>query len=171
MELSMPTAYLSLGSNIGDREANLREVVTRLSTLGEITATSSLYATAPMEIVDQPWFLNAAVALRTELAPAELLREILVIEKSMGRVRMQPKGPRLIDIDIILYDDSVITAPGLTVPHPAMQNRLFVLEPLAEIAPNLVHPVLHRKIADLRESLASAGQSVRRRDGPWFTRP
>jgi 2-amino-4-hydroxy-6-hydroxymethyldihydropteridine diphosphokinase len=171
MNLSMShTAYLSLGSNIGDREANLRDVVTRLSALGEIIAVSSLYETAPMEVEDQPWFLNAAVELRTDLAPADLLREILAIEKLMGRVRSQPKGPRLIDIDIVLYDDSVITALGLTIPHPAMQDRLFVLQPLAEIAPDLTHPVSHRKIAALRESLASAGQAVRRRHGPWFTR-
>jgi 2-amino-4-hydroxy-6-hydroxymethyldihydropteridine diphosphokinase len=164
------TAYLSLGSNLGDREAHLREAARRLSEIGTITATSSLYETAPMEVVDQPWFLNAVVALRTDLAPADLLRELLAIEKSMGRVRTRPKGPRTIDLDILLYDDEVVHAPSLTIPHPAMQQRLFVLAPLAEIAPEVVHPVLHRTAIELRDALtsnASAHQQVRQISTPW----
>src|SRR5512140_1967925 len=102
MELTMEhMAYISLGSNVGNREANLGEALRRLSALGEITAKSSVYETEPMEVVDQPWFLNAAVGLRTNLTAGELLRGILALEKSMGRVRSQPKGPREIDIDIL----------------------------------------------------------------------
>ena len=166
----MPVAYISLGSNLGDREANLSAAVQRLRAIGGISATSSLYETAPMEVVDQPWFLNAVVALRTELAPGDLLRELLGIEKSMGRVRTQPKGPRTIDLDILLYDDQVVHAPSLTIPHPAMQHRLFMLAPLAEIAPQITHPLLHHTATQLRDALTSespAPQQVRRLDAPW----
>lgn len=160
-------AYLSLGSNVGDREANLSEALRLLRGLGEITAKSSLYETEPVEVVDQPWFLNAAVALRTRLEPSDLLREILGIEKAMGRVRTQPKGPRTIDIDILLYGSLIVTLPGLTIPHPGMHERMFVLAPLAEIAPEVLHPGLRRKIAELERELAVGGQLARRMDAPW----
>lgn len=163
------TAYLSLGSNLGDRQASLREAVTRLSALGEITAKSSLYETEPLEVLDQPSFLNAAVKLITDLAPAALLREILALERSMGRIRTRPKGPRAIDIDIVLFDNAIVEEPGLTVPHPAMHERMFVLAPLAEIAPGLMHPGLHRRISDLRDELGASGQTVQRLHAPWAT--
>ncbi len=161
------TAYLSLGSNIGDRVANLRDAVQRLSALGVIVGRSSIYETEPMEVVDQPWFLNAAVTLRTELPPQELLRGILAIECAMGRERTQPKGPRNIDIDIVLYDDLVIHEPGLTIPHPAMQQRLFVLQPLSQIGTSVTHPTLHRTIGQLRDELTPLKQRIRRIDAPW----
>jgi 2-amino-4-hydroxy-6-hydroxymethyldihydropteridine diphosphokinase len=160
--------YLSLGSNIGDREANLREAIERLSSLGTVTAISSLYETEPMEVADQPWFLNGAVGLRTMLAAADLMKKILAIETTMGRVRTQPKGPRTIDIDILLYDDAVISEPGLTIPHAAIQERLFVLAPLVEIAPGVMHPGLHRTVRELRDSLMSGAQVVRRPGAPLF---
>lgn len=163
------TAYLSLGSNLGDRAANLRQACDRLSRVGNILAASSAYETEPLELRQQPWFVNAVVALQTELSPKELLHEVLSIEKSMGRERTQPKGPRNIDIDILLYDDCSMHAPGLTIPHPAIAARMFVLAPLAEVAPNLSHPVLGSTIDELRNDLAkhSEGQAVRRLDAPW----
>jgi 2-amino-4-hydroxy-6-hydroxymethyldihydropteridine diphosphokinase len=152
-------AYLSLGSNIGDREGQLREAIRRLSDLGQIAAISSFYETEPVEVTDQEWFLNCAVALATELEPAELLHNALSIEKAMGRERVQNKGPRSIDIDIVLFGDAVVNTPELTVPHPAMAARRFVLQPLAEIAPDLRHPVLQKTVEELLSELPR-GQKV-----------
>lgn len=164
------TAYLSLGSNVGNRAANLREARERLSRIGTIVAASSAYETEPLEVREQPWFLNAVVALQTSSTPQELLRDVLSIERAMGRERTQPKGPRNIDIDILLFDDQKVHAPGLTIPHPAMQGRMFVLAPLAEIAPNLTHPVSGVTISELHNALLAKnpqGQAVRRVAAPW----
>ena len=138
------TVYLSLGSNVGDREANLRTAIEKLGALGEVIAVSSLYETEPVDFTAQPWFLNCAVALRTGLMPKLFLTRMLAIEQQMGRRRIQPKGPRTIDIDILLFGNAVISAPQLEVPHVAMHQRRFVLEPLAEIAPEVRHPVFKR---------------------------
>lgn len=154
-------AYLSLGSNVGDRAQQLRDAQARLSAAGRVFATSSLYETEPVEFTEQPWFLNCAVALETEKDPQELMAEILDIEKEMGRRRMQKKGPRSIDIDILLVGDAVIDSPELTIPHPAMHERRFVLEPLAEIAPEVQHPLLRKTIRELLDALP-AGQTVRK---------
>lgn len=154
-------AYLSLGSNLGDRATSLNAAIERLSSLGKVVSISDFYETEPMEVRDQPWFLNCAVKLETEKTAAEVLAGILDIESSMGRHRIQKKGPRTIDIDILLFGSSVIQTKGLTVPHPAMHERRFVLEPLAEIAPDAIHPALHRTVKDLLDSLP-AGQAVRR---------
>lgn len=153
--------YLSLGANLGDRAASLNAAIERLSSLGKVVSVSDFYETEPMEVRDQPWFLNCAVKLETEKAAAEVLTGILDIESSMGRHRIQKKGPRTIDIDILLFGPSVIETKGLTVPHPAMHERRFVLEPLAEIAPYAIHPALHRTVKDLLDSLPP-GQAVRR---------
>jgi 2-amino-4-hydroxy-6-hydroxymethyldihydropteridine diphosphokinase len=161
----MPSVvYLSLGSNVGDRDAQLREAQARLSAEGRIVAASSFYETEPVEFTDQPWFLNCAVALETSRTPQELIRTILEIEKEMGRQRLQNKGPRTIDIDILLFGDTVLDSPQLTIPHPVMQHRRFVLEPLAEIAPEVLHPVLKKTIRELRDALPQ-GQVVRKTDG------
>lgn len=156
------TVYLSLGSNLGDRQSNLRNAIGRLLELGDVVEVSSLYETEPVEVTDQPWFLNCAVAVRTDLMPREFLAGILAIEKSMGRVRTQPKGPRVIDIDILLFGQQTINTPELTVPHPAMAERRFVLVPLAEIAPEVVHPTTQESIRELLSKLPEDGAKVKR---------
>ena len=153
--------YLSLGSNLGDRAANLRAAIERIRALGEVVAVSSFYETEPVEVTAQPWFLNCAVKLDTEKMPKQLLAGILDVEQQMGRRRTQKKGPRTIDIDILLFGSSVIETKGLTVPHPAMHERRFVLEPLAEIALDVRHPVFKRTIRELRDGLPP-GQAVRK---------
>ncbi|MGH9635784.1 MAG: 2-amino-4-hydroxy-6-hydroxymethyldihydropteridine diphosphokinase [Candidatus Angelobacter sp.] len=146
--------YLSLGSNLGDREKYLREAISRLGELGVIRQVSAFYETQPVEVRgEQPWFLNCALAMETELTPLVFLSQMLAVEQSMGRIRREPKGPRTIDIDIVFVANDVLDTPELTVPHPAMHQRRFVLEPLAEIAPALVHPVLQRTVRDLLDSL------------------
>ena len=158
--------YLSLGSNIGDREAQLRRAQVQLGAPGRVLAVSSFYETEPVEFTEQPWFVNCSVALETSRTPLELMSEILSIEQEMGRRREQNqgpqnKGPRSIDIDILLFADQIIDSKNLTVPHPAMHQRRFVLEPLAEIAPEIQHPLLHKTIRELRDALPP-GQLVRR---------
>jgi 2-amino-4-hydroxy-6-hydroxymethyldihydropteridine diphosphokinase len=156
------TVYLSMGSNLGDRETNLRDAIVKLGELGEVTAVSSFYETEPVEFTQQPWFLNCAVELQTEKMPRQLLTAMLKIEQEMGRKRLQPKGPRLIDIDILLFGNLVVNDPKLTIPHPAMHERKFVLEPLVEIAPDARHPVLKKSIRELRDQLPSGPPVVRR---------
>jgi 2-amino-4-hydroxy-6-hydroxymethyldihydropteridine diphosphokinase len=149
------TVYLSLGSNIGDRAANLHAAIEKLGALGEIVATSSFYETEPVDFTAQPWFLNCAVAVRTQLMPKLFLSKIQMIEQQMGRRRIQPKGPRNIDIDILLFGNSVVSAPELQIPHAAMHERRFVLEPLAEIAPEVRHPVLKKTVREMLQQLQS----------------
>jgi len=153
--------YFSLGSNVGDRAAHLRQALARLGALGAVRAVSGFYEAEPVEVGDQPWFLNCAAALETRQAARDLLREALRIEQEMGRMRLRDKGPRSIDLDIVLYGDERISEPGLKIPHPAMHERRFVLEPLTEIAPQAVHPVLNKTVCELLAALPP-GQVVRR---------
>ena len=152
-------AAIALGSNLesrfGDREANLREAVRRIEALGEVRAVSSFYDTEPVGYLEQPRFLNGAMLLETELGPQELMRRLLGVERAMGREREGPvpKGPRVIDLDLLLYGDWVLWAEDLILPHPAMAERRFVLEPLAEIAPAWVHPVLGVTVRELLAGL------------------
>ena len=132
--------YLALGSNLGDRRANLAAAVARLGEQVAVEAMSSLYETEPAYITDQPRFLNAALRGRTELAPLALLAFAKQIERELGRAAGARYGPRVVDIDVLLYGDQTIDAPELTIPHPRMAERPFVLAPLAEIAPGLVPP-------------------------------
>ncbi len=154
-------AYLSLGSNIGDREQNLQEAIRRASALGRVVAVSSFYETEPVEFTDQPWFLNCVMALETLAEPGQLMSELLRIEHEMGRQRVLKKGPRSIDIDILLFGDAVVSTPEVTIPHPEMVRRRFVLEPLAEIAPELRHPVSQKAVMQLLAELAP-GQRVQK---------
>jgi 2-amino-4-hydroxy-6-hydroxymethyldihydropteridine diphosphokinase len=158
-------AYLSLGSNVGERENHLRDAIARLETTGRIKSVSAFYETEPVDFTDQAWFLNCAVVLETNETPEQLMATILRIEKEMGRKRVQQKGPRIIDIDVLLFSeatgDAVIDSPGLTVPHPAMHARRFVLEPLAEIAADARHPVFKKTIRELLGALPP-GQEVRK---------
>jgi 2-amino-4-hydroxy-6-hydroxymethyldihydropteridine diphosphokinase len=152
--------YLSLGSNVGDRSANLRAAIERLGEAETVTSVSGFYETEPVELREQSWFLNCVVALETGNSPRALLKKALAIEQEMGRLRMKDKGPRPIDIDILLFGDRVVEEQGLKIPHPAMHQRRFVLEPLAEIAPEAVHPQLRKNSRELLADLP-AGQTVR----------
>lgn len=153
--------YLSLGSNVGDRERHLRDAIHRLGAHGHVLSVSSFYETEPVEVTEQAWFLNCAAALESNQTPAQLMAHILTIEKALGRERVQKKGPRTIDIDILLAGDAIVDTPELTIPHPAMAQRRFVLQPLAEIAPAAMHPVLRKTVRQLLEALP-AGQTVRK---------
>jgi 2-amino-4-hydroxy-6-hydroxymethyldihydropteridine diphosphokinase len=141
--------YLSLGSNVGDRASQLRDAQARLNAAGRIVKVSSFFETEPVDFTNQPWFLNCAVELETTRTPQQLMAKILRIEKEMGRRRAQKKGPRSIDIDILLFGDETISSPELTIPHPAMHERRFVLEPLAEIASEARHPMLNKTVREL----------------------
>lgn len=157
----MADVFLGLGSNLGDREANIREALDRLSRDEHVTIKrlSSIYETAPQGRFDQPDFLNAVVLIETDLDPIDLLDMILLTESEIGRVRAEHWGPRLIDIDILLFDNVVMNATDLTIPHPRMMERAFVMVPLAEIAPDLRLPG-GKTTSEMAEQLA--GQGVRR---------
>ena len=153
------TAYVALGTNLGNLRENLDEALKRLAVQGlNITKVSTYIDTDPYGVTDQPRFLNAVCEVRTELSAQALLKMLLATELEMGRVRLRHWGERIIDLDLIFYGDEVINAPNLVVPHPDMQNRDFVLRPLAEIAPGKMHPVLHKTLAELWQNLQKKGQ-------------
>ena len=139
--------------------------------MGELRATSSLYETEPVEFTEQPWFLNCVVAVETIRSPQELLAGLLAIERAMGRERVQPKGPRVIDLDIVLFDEQAIDEPHLEIPHPAMHLRGFVLEPLTEIAPDARHPKLKKTAREMLRELPEGNAEVRRGRSAWTTAP
>jgi 2-amino-4-hydroxy-6-hydroxymethyldihydropteridine diphosphokinase len=145
--------YLSLGSNLGDRSTNLRNAITNLDLKVQLVAQSSIYQTEPWGYSDQPSFLNQVIKGDTTLDPFDLLTFIKDIEGSMGRQETFRFGPRLIDLDILFYDDLVLDTPELTIPHPRITERAFVLIPLAEIAPDLCHPVFSKTIQQLKTSV------------------
>jgi 2-amino-4-hydroxy-6-hydroxymethyldihydropteridine diphosphokinase len=148
----MPRVYLSLGSNLGDRDAHLRRAIEALDGVEiRVTKVSPVYETEPVDFRDQAWFLNLAVEAETALAPEELLARIVEIERELGRVRGVPKGPRTADIDILFYGGEVIRTPVLEVPHPRIAERRFVLAPLADLAPEFRHPVTGRSVREMLE--------------------
>lgn len=160
MALEHTIAYLLLGGNLGDRKKNLELAIQLLNDeAGKVSAISSIYETAAWGIAEQPDFLNQAIRLETSLSALELLDKMLEIEKKLGRIRKEKWGERLIDIDLILFDEEIINIENrLQVPHPHMQNRKFVMKPLAEIAPNAYHPVLKKTISDIFENISDTLQ-------------
>ena len=153
----MKRIYLSLGSNIGDREANLHKAVEQLASQDmRVLHTSRIYETEPVDYVDQAWFLNQVVEAETALFPMQLLTRVGRVERELGRKRTVRKGPRTIDIDILFYGAAVVETTRLEIPHPRIAERRFVLVPLAELAPDLRHPVTHRTIRQMLESAPPA---------------
>ena len=157
------TAYIGLGSNLGDRSANLSGAIERLSRIGIVGATSAIYETKPWGVDGyQPGYLNQVAALNTTLDPLGVVAELLGIEHSLGRVRQEKNASRTLDLDLLLHGESVVNASGVSVPHPRLHERAFVLVPLAEIAPDVIHPVLKKTIAELAGESDRSGVSPMR---------
>ena len=152
-------AYLGVGSNLGDPVENCRRAIERIDASGwvRVLRKSSLYRTEPVGMTDQPWFVNAAIEVRTSLDAHDLLGLLQGIETEMGRVRLQKWGPRIIDLDILFYDQAIIQDDVLVVPHPELHKRRFVLEPLNEIAPYIIHPLYGISVKGLLDRLDDAG--------------
>ena len=157
------TVYIGLGSNLGDRSKNLSGAIERLSRIGMLKAVSAIYETKPWEVDGyQPRYLNQVAAVNTTLDPLEVVSELLGIEHSLGRTRQEKNASRTLDLDLLLHGENVVDASGVSVPHPRLHERAFVLVPLAEIAPDVVHPVLNRTIFELAEATDRSGVSLMR---------
>ncbi len=149
----MTDIYLGVGSNLGDKQENIRKALELLHEKCEVRAVSSLYNTEPVGFADQDWFLNGAVKIETELAPDDLRSFLRSIEERLGKKSVRKNGPRTIDLDILFYGNRTLNEVGLTIPHPRLHERLFVLAPLDEICPAFVHPLLNRSVRDLKSGL------------------
>jgi 2-amino-4-hydroxy-6-hydroxymethyldihydropteridine diphosphokinase len=142
--------YVSIGSNLGDRAENLERAIESLSEIGvRVLRCSSIYETEPVDFLAQPWFLNCVVEGETSHMPRQLLEELQAIERKLGSKKLVPRGPRIIDLDILFYETAVIREAGMEIPHPRLAERRFVLVPLAELAPEIRHPVLRKTAAEL----------------------
>ena len=151
-------AYIGLGSNLGDRIANLRAAINAIRHLGDLIAVSSVYESEPFGVEDdQPMYLNMTMAIRTHLRPTELLSQLFEIERANGRIRNCPNESRTLDLDILMIDDTILETPELVIPHPKMHERAFVILPLAEIAPVFVHPKLNRTVSEIASKLSDQG--------------
>ena len=159
----MPDSYLGLGSNIGDKRAHIERAIERIAAFMTVRRVSSFYETAPVGYLDQDWFLNCAIEVETARTARELAPLLLGLELEMGRRRELPGGPRTIDVDILFHGSEVIDEEGLQIPHPRLHERLFVLAPLTELCPDLVHPVIGTTVAELARKLAGK-QRIRRLD-------
>ena len=157
----MTTAYLAIGSNLGDRVDNLRRAAAMLAPEVRLLAASPLYETAPAYVVDQPRFVNGALKVETALAPRDLLRKLKGIEQAVGRQPGMRNGPRIVDLDILFLGDTVLSGGELEIPHPRLAERLFVLRPLNDLTPDLTHPVLRRTVAELHAALPDDPAMIR----------
>jgi 2-amino-4-hydroxy-6-hydroxymethyldihydropteridine diphosphokinase len=153
----MTVAAIALGANLGDRLATLRAAIERISRLGTVITISSVYETDPVGYLDQPAFYNAVLLLETSLAAEVVMRELLTIEADLGRIRTFANAPRAIDLDLLLYGDEIRHTPALNLPHPRMHERAFVMVPLAEIAPEMIHPRLGMRVDELLELIPEDG--------------
>lgn len=154
---TMAQVFIGFGTNLGDREQQLRAALTRVARVVEITHTSAVYETEPWGVSGQPRYLNLVIQGETDLVPHELLSALHKIEQEMGRIRGMRYGPRIIDLDILLYDRAILKTDELEIPHPRIPERRFVLLPLAELAPDLIHPELHLSMRELLERLPDTG--------------
>ena len=162
----MTDVYLGVGSNLGDKQENIRKAIELLQEKCAVRAVSSLYSTEPVGFADQDWFLNGAVKIETELAPADLRSFLRSIEERLGKKSIRKNGPRTIDLDILFYGSRTINEADLTIPHPRLHERLFVLAPLGEICPDFVHPLLNRKIRELKSGMRDKHQVERLAPAP-----
>jgi 2-amino-4-hydroxy-6-hydroxymethyldihydropteridine diphosphokinase len=165
----VPDAWIGLGSNLGDRRGHLRAAFEELKLFGQVIRASSLYETEPVGFTEQGAFLNAAICLETRLPPRALMDELLRIEAGRGRTRGLRNGPRTLDLDLLFYDDAVVEEPGLVLPHPRLHERRFVLVPLCELAPRLLHPVLKRELGGLLREVPDDPAVIRAEPYPDWT--